>query len=56
VYRNSGRVVCALICFVTETIDEHATYNIKNYYRLMFYNEKKEILTMEIIVEGKVKL
>jgi hypothetical protein len=56
VYRSSGIVLYALICFGTETIDEHATYNIKNYYRLMFYNEKKEILTVEIIVEGKVKL
>jgi len=56
VYRSSGILPYALICFGTEAIDEHASYNIKNYYRLVFYNENKEILTMEIIVEGKVKL
>jgi len=56
VYRSSGILPYALIFFQTEAIDEQASYNIKNYYRLVFYNENKEIFTMEIVVEGKVKL
>jgi hypothetical protein len=46
----------ALICFGAETIDENTTYNIKNYYKLMFHNENNKIPTMEIIVKGKLKL
>jgi hypothetical protein len=55
VYRNSRILLHALICFGAETIDESTTYNIKNYYKLMFYNENK-IPSMEIIVKVKIKL
>jgi hypothetical protein len=57
VYRSSGILLYALICFENEDFDEHATYNITNHYRLKFYNEKREeMLSMEIVVERKVKL